>query len=144
MIYKNLWLCVTWKTILFVWSIKPRAGVLRCYGAHEEIVHNLRSPTINFNAVIASLDSWKISQVSILISKRIARGAPRFLSRSPGAPYGALWEPMPYGASGPAPLAKFPPWVKPPVTPLITAHAVVQDWHWVIYSHCFILLRLFR
>jgi len=40
------------------------------------------------------LDSCKISQVSILISKRIARGAPRFLSRSPGAPYGALWEPM--------------------------------------------------
>ena len=47
-----------------------------CYGAHEEIDHNLRSPTINFiNAVIASLDSCKISQVSILISKRIARGA---------------------------------------------------------------------
>ena len=39
--------------------------------------------------VIASLDSCKISQVSILISKRIARGAPRFLLRSPGAPYGA-------------------------------------------------------
>ena len=62
-----------------------------CYGAHEEIDHNLRSPTINFiNAVIASLDSCKISQLSILISKGIARGAPRFLSRSPGAPYGAL------------------------------------------------------
>jgi len=62
-----------------------------CYGAHEEIDHNLRSPRINFiNAVIASLDSCKISQVSILISKRIAHGAPRFLSRNPGAPYGAL------------------------------------------------------
>jgi len=47
-----------------------------CHGTHEEIDHNLRSPTINFiNAVIASLDSCKISQVSILISKRIARGA---------------------------------------------------------------------
>jgi len=46
------------------------------YGTHEEIDHNLRSPTINFvNAVIASLDSCKISQVSILMSKRIARGA---------------------------------------------------------------------
>jgi len=43
---------------------------------------------------IASLDSCKISQVSILISKRISRGAPRFLSRSPGAPYGVLWEPV--------------------------------------------------
>ena len=93
---------------------------LWCYGAHEEIDHNLRSPTINsknknkknmllltidvleqigsalfndsdvFAAVIASLDSCKISQVSILISKRIARRAPRFLSRSPGAPYAAL------------------------------------------------------
>ena len=62
-----------------------------CYGAHEEIDHNLRSPTINFiNAVIASLDSCEISLVSILISKRIARGAPRFLSRSPRASYGAL------------------------------------------------------
>jgi len=58
-----------------------------CYGAHGEIDHNLRSPTINFiNAVIASLDNCKISQVSILISKRIARGALRFLSQSPGAP----------------------------------------------------------
>jgi len=62
-----------------------------CCGAHEEIDHNLRSPTINFiNAVIASLDSCKSIQVSILISKRIDRGAPKFLSRSPGAPYGAL------------------------------------------------------
>jgi len=62
-----------------------------CHGAHEEIDHNLRSPTINFiNAVIASLDSYKISQVSIIISKRIARGVPRFLSLSLGAPYGAL------------------------------------------------------
>jgi len=48
-----------------------------CYGAHEEIDHNLRSPTISFiNAVIASLDSCKLSQVSILISKQIARRAP--------------------------------------------------------------------
>ena len=40
-----------------------------CYGAHEEIDHNLRSPAINFiNAVIASLDSCEISQISILIS----------------------------------------------------------------------------
>jgi len=61
------------------------------YGAHEEIKHNLRSPTINFiNAIIASLDSCKMSQVSILISKQIARRAPRFLSQSLGAPYGAL------------------------------------------------------
>jgi len=61
------------------------------YGAYEEMDHNLRSPTINcINAVIASLDSCKISQDIILISKRIARGAPRFLSRSPGAPDGAL------------------------------------------------------
>jgi len=45
-------------------------------------------PLSNFiNAIIASLDSCK---VSILISKRIAHGAPRFLLRSPGTPYGAL------------------------------------------------------
>ena len=74
-----------------------------CYRAHEQIDHNLRSPTIStlllsncINPVIASLDSCKISQVSILISKWIARGALRFLSRSPGALYGALWEPMIY------------------------------------------------
>jgi len=66
-----------------------------CYGSHEKIDYNLRSPTRNFiNAVIASLDSLKISQVSILISKRIARGVPRFLSRSLGVPYRTLWEPM--------------------------------------------------
>jgi len=60
-------------------------------GAHEEIDHNLPSPTINFiNAVIAFLDSCKISQVSILISKQIAREAPRFLLQSTGAPYRAL------------------------------------------------------
>jgi len=38
-----------------------------CCGAHEEIDHYLRSPTRNFiNAVIASFDSCKIIQVSIL------------------------------------------------------------------------------
>jgi len=48
------------------------------YGAHEEIDHNLRSPTINFYAVIAAYDSCKISQVSILIRKRTARGDAKF------------------------------------------------------------------
>jgi len=42
------------------------------YGAHEEIDLNLRSPTINFiNVVIACLDSCKIIQVSILMSKPV-------------------------------------------------------------------------
>jgi len=81
----------------FTCPVEQGFSNLWCYGAHEEIDHNLRSPTINFiTAVIASLDSCKISQVSILLSKQIARGAPRFLSRSPGAPYGALWESMVY------------------------------------------------
>ena len=95
---------VWWRLIAEVasplsWCLFSTAGVLKlwCCGAHKEIDHYLRSPTINFiSAVIASLDSCKIIQVSILISKRIDRGAPKFLSRSPGAAYGALWEPMFY------------------------------------------------
>jgi len=80
-----------WVTLISVAYLGQGFSNFWCYGAHEEIDHNLRRPTINFiNAVIASLDSCKISQLSILISKRIARGAPRFLSRSPVAPYGAL------------------------------------------------------
>ena len=42
------------------------------------------------NRGIASLDSCKNWLSQYFICKLIARGAPRLLSRSPGAPYGAL------------------------------------------------------
>ena len=41
-----------------------------CYGAHEEIDHNLRSPTIN--------SKNKNKKNTLLLSQRIARGASRF------------------------------------------------------------------
>jgi len=70
------------ENLLFVIALHQGFSNFWCYGAHEENDHDLRSPTINF--------------IKNILSKRIARGAPRFLSRSPGAPYGALWEPMLY------------------------------------------------
>ena len=58
------------------YGLRPGFSNFWCYGAHEEIDHDLRSTTINFiNAVIASLDSCKIRQASILIRTRIACGA---------------------------------------------------------------------
>jgi len=78
--------CIVSYIILYIWPYPIDQGFSNfwCYGGHEEIDHNLRSTTINFiNAVIASLDSCKIRQVSILIRTRIARGALGFRTEQP-------------------------------------------------------------
>jgi len=85
-----------WKLYCRVGKLDQGCSNFWCYGAHEEIDHNLRSPTINFiSAVIASLDSCKISQVNILISKRIARRALGLRTEH----FENLWTRWPHGLS---------------------------------------------